>query len=544
MVLTHKTMPALPTHPSSLLVQPLAPIIKAVIIAGVFVVVALLNHNAVLSHFVLVGADSDTVWHTGLLWRGDVRLTNPPSIDNRSYFNTHFTPFLILPALASHFLPFDAIGWYAVFMGVCHGAPAAIFAACVLTFAERRGTSPWLAALFGAVGGLAFAFNPVAAQMARYPHYEVAIPGFILAAAAALALGRIGLAAIPFALALSFKQDSGLHAALLFAAIAGAVWIRTRRFAWPELSFAAIGTVYSVLGFMFAPLFMPSYQGHMVGYFVGDPPFDHWRLEEIARKVDFFAWQSAHVWAPLLFMVAVAALRRDLALAVGTLAVTPWFILIVCFANFITVWALGFHYPFPALIAYGWPTILALYRLGPRRFTGDTRFLVLVQAVVLALAFMPKLGTHFAPTYSGPRYSNIHYRLTLEALAIDRHRDFLQALRSGYTQLGRVRAAMSMTAMAPRIIDRTEWIEEIIRPDDPALQQIDTILLLDAATACPEAEHVIRIARLPFEYRVPGTRIVMLSRRTLEQMPILAPYLVTATRTRPQLCGLRELRMQ
>lgn len=539
-----RPMASSPIHTSPVICRPLSPTVKLAIVVGVFGFVALLNHNAVVNQFVVVGADSDTLWHTGLLWRGDAQLTNPPGIDNRSYFNTHFAPFFILPALASHFLPFDAMGWYALFMGVCHGASAAIFAFCALTFAERRGAVPILTAMLGALAGVAFAFTPVAAQMARYPHYEVAIPGLILATAAALALGRTGMAAVPFVLALSFKQDTGLHAALLFATIAGATWIRTRRFAWPELSFAAIGTAYAIFGFLFAPLFMPSYQGHMVGYFVGDPPFGHWRLDEIARKVDFFAWQSAHVWAPLLLMAAVATLRRDLALAVGTLAVTPWFVLVVCFANFITVWALGFHYPFPALIAYGWPTILALYRLGPRHFAGDTRFLALLQIAVLALAFVPKLGTQFPPGYSRPRFANIHYHVTPEAQAIARHRDFVQALHDGYPQLGRVRAAIAVTAMAPRVIDRNEWIEEIKRPDDPAIGLIDTILFLDAAMACPEVERVIRTARLPFEYRVPGTRIVVLSRRTLAQMPILAPHLVAAIRTRPEHCGLRELKMQ
>ncbi len=530
----------MPSSPAPLRSVP--PLVRIGVIVGVFAVVALLNHNAVLNQFFVVGADSDTTWHTGLLWRGDITLRNPMSIDERSYFSTHFAPFFILPAMASHFLPFDAFGWYALFMAVCHGVPAAIFASCVFAFAERSGVSPRSAIMLAAAGGLAFAFTPVAAQMVRYPHYEVAIPGLILATAAALALGRIGMAAAVFALVLTFKQDAGLHAALLLGCIAAAVWIRTRRFAWPELSFAAIGTAYAAFGFLFAPLFMPVYQGHMVGYFIGDPPFAHWRIDEIARKIDFFAWHSAHVWAPLLFMAVVAAVRRDVALAVGTLAVLPWFVLVVCFANFFTVWVLSFHYAFPALIAYGWPTVLALYRLGPRRFPGDTRFLMLVQAAVLALAFTPKLGTH--PGIAHSRYAHVHYHLKPEARAIDAHREFIQALQDGYTQLGRVRSAMAITALLPRTIDRREWIEEIDRPDDPAIRQIDTILLLDASLSCPTVERVIRLARLPFEYRVPGTRIVVLSRRTLEQMPIVAKHLVTAIRTRPGFCALPELGQQ
>lgn len=509
-----------------------------VVTAAVFVLASLLNHNAVLNHFLRFGADSDTLWHTGLFWLGDLRLTNPPSIDNRSYFGTHFTPFLILPGLVSRFLPFDAMEWYALVIGACHGTTAAVLAAAIGALTRRLAIAPWTGAALALLGGLAMTLNAVAAQLARTPHYEVLAPGLILATTLALALERRKLAALAFVVLLSLKQDAGLHAALLLMAFVAATWWTERRLLRAELVFAAAGVAYAVFGFAFAPLFLSYYQGHMVGYFVGDPPFAHWRLDVIATKVDYFAWQSAHVWGPMLASFAYAAVRRDLGAAIGAVAVLPWFVATVCLTNYLTVWALAFHYVYPALIMIGWPAVLGLYRIGPRHLTGATRGLLALQAAVLALAFLPKFGTHL--DFYFPRHRSVRYDISREARAIDDVRAFMAALRTHRDELGKLRANVMLISLAPHDFVRGHWIDDI-KPGDPVIGAIDTIAFLEGSWGCPTVNGVAQATNLPFAYHVPRTRIVVLTRRRPEQMPNLLALLEPARRTRPAFCSLAEL---
>lgn len=518
-------------HGAGLDLTPLVPIV-------VFTIVAWLNHTAVLNHFLRFGADSDTLWHTGLFWLGDFRLTNPPSIDNRSYFGTHFTPFLIVPGLVSRFLPFDAIAWYAIVIGTCHGVTAAVLAAAVIGLSRRLGHAPWIGTGAAMVGGIAMSLNAVAVQLIQTPHYEILVPGLVLATAMALALARYRLAVLAFVVLLSLKQDAGLHASLLLLTLVAGTWLTERRLLRPELGFAAAGIAYGIFGFAFAPMFLSYYQGHMVGYFIGNPPFAHWRLDEIATKVNFFAWQSGHVWAPLLASIVFAAVRRDLALALASIAVLPWFVATVCFTDYLTVWVLAFHYVFPALIAIGWPAVLGLYRSGPRRLAGSMRGLLAIQAIVLALAFLPKFGTHLDFYFS--RYRYVRYDVARETRDIDAARAFLTTMRNHRAELGRLRANVPLISLAPHDFVRRDWIEGMT-PQDVAIPTIDTIVFLEASMRCDTVNGLARATALPREYQVPGTRIVVRTRLSPEQMPSFMPHLTKAVQPRLRYCQLKEL---
>ncbi len=516
-----------------------ADLVRLATIVAAAAICMVLTRNVVLNHLYVIGSSSDTAWHAGLIWRGNWWLQDAPSMGTRSYFGTHFAPFLILPTLVTHLLWIDAGPWTAWFIGLCYGASALIVGSAMMTFFERRLYRPALVVLLVVAGTVTTFVSPVGIQMAATPHYEILIPSLVIGVAAALALDHRFIAAGLAVVLLSTKEDAGFHLAALLVVYAAAIWIRERRVLGPELTFAAIAIAYSAFAFSFAPFFMPYYQGHMVGYFIGNPPFGHWRLDLIARKVDYFFWQNTYVWGPMMLLALAAARRRDLGIAVGAIAVLPWFVLTVCFASYETVWVLGYHYAFPAMIAIAWPTVLGLYRTGPRGFAGGTRWFLWLQAGTLALAFLPKLGEHLP--YYNSRYYGISFTLGDEVRAVETHAQFVRALHAGHGELGRTFQNLPVTALAPRVLPRRNWIEDLKR-DDPRIRIADTIILFEGGWACPAEESNIRLAALPYEYRVPGTRITLLSRKTLAELPTFAPLLVEAKRRTQTYCSFGSVR--
>jgi hypothetical protein len=501
----------------------------ALVLAG-FVI----HRNATANHYYFIGSNLDANWFAGMLWRGDWMMPGGPSVDSYSTYGHHFVPFLAPFTVLSHFMYGDAVSWFADMMGLWHGFINGVFAWTVARAARDRGLSPTASAALVAVFGLAFLTSPQQASFVASPHYQILIPAFIVASIVALGAGARGWAIVWFVCLLLVREDDGLHAATFFAPLALLGRWQTGR--WPriEVTFAIVGVIYSAIAFPLGP-WLADFDGRSIDVSLrGNPPWAHVNLLQIAFRVDQFAWQVGHVWAPLLVVLGAAWWRRDALLAVGPVATFPWLFSHLIAGNYPPAYLFSYHYLFPFVAALMWPAIVVVLRTGPRAWAGSPRGLLLVQAIALAASYMPMLGSD--KLYYGPRWAGVHYRLTDDARNAPRYQAFMHALVWSRHELGRLAMEPNLTSYAPREMSRALWYDAALwRGETP--KALESIALLDMPWCDAPFLQLIKEADMPHEYWVPGTRLVLLSRKPLAELPSFAPMLKEMPRRDREFCG-------
>jgi len=498
----------------------------------VFVVTTLLYHNAVLNHFYAYGSGTDPFWFAGVMWHGDLALHGPPGIDERSFFTVHLSPLLMLPALLSHVLPFDLQQWLALVLGVMHGFTSAALTWCVCkAFGQDQN---WKTQAMAIAVGAAYAGCALQAEFMGLPHYEIVIPGLMIAFMAALALRRQVAAIVFFVLALSAREDVGLHVFAFLATLVTLVRWRDGYWLQPELRFGIAALVASLLLMVVVPQFIPEHQSLFHEHYVGDPPFAQLTWQNVQTRLQFFALQSGHIWGPPLALLVAAILRRDPLTAVGGLAVLPWIALHTLFGIHLTVWTMGFYYAFPVLAAMAWPSLLRLYRTKPAMVESNDRGWLWLQLVVVLLASLPMFGKDL-PMY-GSRYAFFSFSSPSSLARLEAYEQFQQLLPTGRPALGNVVANLAAVALDPFTLKRSEWLEALPVEDANALAKIDTILLFAAPYSCPGIDQLLARLRLPFAWEVPGTRIKLFTRKTPEELATFSQVLVRSA-SRENHCG-------
>lgn len=493
-------------------------------VALVGLISAWLYCNAYLNHFYEFGASADSLWYLGLLWQGDWTLPNPPGIDGRSYFTVHSMPMLIPFTLLSHFLPFGPIEWLAIVFGLLHGFVNGTAAWGFARAGQLLGVRPALAGALATAMGLALALSPVQAQFVSMPHPEIIIPGLLTAFLMALAVGRTRVAGLLFVLLLMTREDAGLHAALF---LAGPIWMLRRQTGrWPtaETNYAIAGIAVTFLLILILGS-LPEAQNMGMRNYIGEPAFAHVTGEAVASHLQYFGMQSAHLWAPLLLMLLAACWQRSLWLACGALAVVPWLLFNLVLGQPVPTWLLAYYYVFPVLAALLWPSICILYATGPsaaRRATVSKGLLGL-QILVLALSYLPTFSSSMP--WNLQRYADVRYTLSEEAGNRAAYAAFTRALLYGHDELGRLVGNYAVLAMAPRTLGYEELIEPYVnrpRAERPAL---DSVVFFERPYTCNAVSAAWLENDLPFRYEVVGTRLVLLTRKRLDELPSFAPLL-------------------
>lgn len=503
----------------------------------VFAITWLLYRDATLNHFYEMGAGSDPMWFSGMLWHGDLWLTSPRGMGPDTYYNAHLTPLLVLPALASHFFEFDSVGWYAVVIGAFHAFTTAGLTWLVSRSARATWSRPiWAELLAGAIG-IAFALSGAQAQYLTLPHHEIIIPGLLTALLSACALRSYRWAGFWLASVILAREDGGLHAFLILGVVVLLIRWRERRWLKNEAVLAIVALAGGLAAFALMRVIAPRPVGYFFSTYIGDPAFA--QLHDLGPRAWYFICQNGHVWAPLALMALASALQRDLLLAAGPLAIMPWLLTQVFLGLPHGTWTLAFHYAFPLLFAVSWPTLHALYRRAqpcapsPRgdRWRGHWWVLQLLTVVCL---YMPTLSTTIPD--SGSRYRFMQFSLTTATGGADAVQSFRRVLAAGRGELGRVAASLGVIGLAPEMFDRSEWLELLPASSaKPAPANLDTILLWDGRYICPEANALIAATGWSHVFELIGTRVVVISRRPLEDLPSFAPFLVRRS-PRPQYC--------
>jgi hypothetical protein len=289
--------------------------------------VFLANYLAVRNHFYVSGPYlldagwlSDLVYHNGVFPKNAAVLSR-----GREFFGDHLAPILSVGSLLSYLYPGDRVDWYCVFQG-CIFAPLALVPALTVPRAARGSLEQALGV--GAVA-LAFAFSGQVLSCAGYPHFEITVSAGVCVMLAALAAGRVPLAWVGLALAVSGREDGGFHAALLLAAVL-ACDLTKRPFPVPRrttLTLLAVALTASIVGgvlqrrvFHGGSLFTIMYSG--------DPPYAHMRVPGVwSKRLTAFYETSQFVWWPFLLTGVIAAVKRDARYLLGWLVELPWLLL-------------------------------------------------------------------------------------------------------------------------------------------------------------------------------------------------------------------------
>jgi hypothetical protein len=487
----------------------------------VAIAAALAYANATLNHFFVFGAMSDSLWFAGLFWHIDLWMTNPQSLDDRSYYATHFSPFLYIPGLLSRLVPTDPITYFAAANGVLHGMASAAFAGTVALAARRAALGATAAVLVCLATGVVLIALPLQFLFLILPHFEIVLPALLIAFLAALADDRDRLAAVLFVALLSVREDAGLHAAMFLLAWAGAQRLDGAQVDRRLLGFAACGVLWSIVAFALGPIIAGAKQDIVRGLYLGDPLFAHMAPERILERVLSFARQRTELWWPLAVIALVAAWWRDARLAAGVAAVIPWIGLNVGFGAHPANSMLAFYYAFPLLVAFAWPSLRLL--MAPQA-PGALRRLGALQAAVLLAGFAPGLGPDGPEWGSRWPYAAI---LDLEGLRQRPHYvAFAEAFRRHRATLGDFVATGDVIGLAPDDMPRQRWAEEVDRADTARIASIDTLMIFEWPGGCVPDARLRESLELPSSFEVVGTRVVIFTRRPVAELAAWGGMLV------------------
>jgi hypothetical protein len=469
-----------------------APVRILAAFAFVFAVPFVLFYRLILSHFYTTGSFLLDSGLLAALMYHNPALAVPESLNGGSFFASHVAPILVVVSAVSEWLPVSMPAMFAGFVGVCHGLlGVGMLWLLVSGFGMRRSGGLLLSAL----ASCGFAFNGLAIDIARYPHFETFGAACLLLFFVAVVLEHWPAAVASFVLAIATREDVGLHAfGFLSVWIAlnlwrGVPWRGSVRLAW----FAAVGLGYAVAVILAQHVAFPGTSSFMRVY-VGDPPFRHLTAELLLTRLAGWGWLHSCIILPALVALVWSVRARNPYMMIGYVACVPWALLQLCAASDLAGWMVG-YYAYPFLIAMAWPWIGLLIRArqegaGPVwRMPEAARVLGMV-----ALSLLP-IGQSYDPGHIALPRAFLGGATAAQRAATDRAVAAIVAARPG---LGRLVVDNSVAALRPFDFPRSEvagWAPE------PA----DTVVFMAQGF---DAERLRAVARgLPVVYRVGGSGV-------------------------------------
>jgi hypothetical protein len=467
-----------------------------------------LFYNLILYHlYIQGGLFLDTGLLASLMWRIGPSLAVPLWwYGEPSYFAVHVAPLMLLLSGVSEVLPITMPQMFACFVGTCHGLLAlAIFALLVSDDVVRSG----LALLLAVLASIGFASTGLALAIALFPHFELFGAACVLLSFAALAHERWTVAAICFVLALSTREDIGLHAFIFLSVWAAANW--WRGVPWPRnrgiVRFAFAGLLYSVVVLVAQHWVFPA-QSTFDKIYVGDPPFAHVSWQRLATRLQ--GWAEVHtssIALPAVGVVVWAFLTRDPVVVLGYVACIPWAVLQLFSVSDFSGVMLG-YYAYPFLVAIAWPLIAGLIRHQQQPVRpGIPGAPIFGMLALVALGLLP-VGQLYNPAHIPLPKAFFFPPSAAERTRTDRA---VAALAAAPPALGRLQVDSSVAALQPLAFARRD-IALFGREPANTLAYFQDGMLAAALSAR---------GNLPGRYHVPGTAIRIDSDRSLEAMQSL-----------------------
>lgn len=359
--------------------------IKPLTICGLLLgaIVFALHYNYIVNHFLVHGAYLlDSGFFAGLVYHNPT-LQNPLAVMNGSYYSIHFSPILSIFSLFSYLLPVPLPFYYALTQGLIFAGVTAGAYACLQGFFPER-TSKCLLALSALT--LLFSCNGILLASAAFPHFEAVYAAFALLFFAALAADRPALSWVFFVLVVLVREDTGFHLFGYLSMLFLVTWLE------PELArYRRLLGLFAILSFMSSigalamqrVFFASEGESSLSKAFLGDPIFSHLNGDFLKDRFARLWSERAYVWFPWLLCLPGALALRSWRLAVGFIAVLPWFLFCALAVND-TVGSLFSYYAFPFLVSLVWPSVC--YSLGPQN-PAKRKGLLSLQILMLLSSF-------------------------------------------------------------------------------------------------------------------------------------------------------------
>jgi hypothetical protein len=466
----------------------------------VFAIPLILFARLILFHFYVRGSfllDSGLL--ASLMWHSAPNLPLPASLGGLSYFAFHVAPVLLAISAVSRVLPLSMAELFAAVTGLSHALLAlAMFWLLVQGHGMRRGAPLALAAL----ASCAFAFNGLALSIARYPHFEIFGAACLLLFLVALVLKRRAIATACLLLALTTREDIGLHALGFLTLWLALNWYRGER--GPQsrwiAGFALVALAWSATAVLLQHRAFPDASA-FVRVYLGNPPLAHVDAKLVTTRL--FGWLMLH--AAILLPAAATSIwavrARDPFIALGYLACLPWALLNLLAVSDMAGWMVG-YYAYPFLIAIAWPLLAGVVSgvradLGPPSWHGYGPALIVLSLVALSL--LP-LGHDYDPGRITVPDAFLHAPPAEQRAATDRAIVEIAAARPS---LGRIVVDNSVAALLPFAFARTEVAGWEDAPADTA------VFLSDGFDAIKMRD----FPGLPNHFAIPGTTIRLRTNR-------------------------------
>jgi hypothetical protein len=324
--------------------------------AFIFVTLYSLYFTYNLGYFYNTGAAVyDPGWFAWLARHGNHWPLPNPAVIGGDFLAAHFSPIFLFTSFLSKLVPLlPAVIWFSVIFSLW--LPLLVCGIFVLLGNVLPET------ILGRVAAaVLLALSGLSLSMFSFPHIESFIEPLLLLTLALLLGGagalRLVLAVICFGLMLSVREDAGLHAFLVLAALGVLSWRKSGRVPAQLVAFAIFGVAYSAVAVLIQTKLIPQ-GGHAFSrVYLGSPPFAHLTRSFLITRGAFWTLARLYIFLPLALLLLSAIRHRELALLLGFAIAVPWlalsFVAISPFAG--GLWG---YYCFPLAIPCLWPTIL------------------------------------------------------------------------------------------------------------------------------------------------------------------------------------------
>jgi len=419
----------------------------------------ILNHFYARTPYLL-----DSGWFAALVHRAGFIQVNPDVACDyaRTYWGVHVSPFLSFFSLASYAFPLERIDWYAVFQGAVFAPLGCVWYLVASRSAPARG---WAHLAVSTAAALAFAFGAQVLFCVPYPHFEIAIAAWICVLLASLATGRKFLADVAFVLALSVREDAGLHTGL---ALLPLWWIARRRDGAaieprPVLRLAAGAFAWSVVAVAIQKLGFPA-PGLFRTEYLGQPAFAHINLGLVIERLRYLVEHHSFMVIPFAAAASLATWRRDAGYLLGYLGALPWFLV-----NLLAHQEQKGHFDaytgFPFIVSAFWT-----YLYGALLVPTGQRFRPLVfESMVGAASIAATVA--FAMSFPGMLPSIARDMVDTSATRRDLVRTFAERMQSRRSDFGRVLIDDAVGAVATDAFHFSDYYLHYV----PGAKDVDAI---------------------------------------------------------------------
>jgi len=335
--------------------------IKYILFICCFLIPTVLFTNYVINHFYLYGSGvRDVGWFTFLMTNSLEWPISNPDLIGGSYLKVHFSLFFYVSSFLHKYVLFSLPSpvYYALFIGSMYGViSVAVFIAGLSIIKQNKALALILLSLIS----ILTSFNGAALGLIGFPHFEIAIPAFILLFVSLYFTGRIKLSYVALFGLLLIREDAGLHLFGLISIIILSQIIHNKSIKKIDFRLLTIGIIALLVGvtmiYIQKVYFNSGYT--LKAVFLGSPAFAHVNSEFINLRMDFIVNNRLYLYVPIISTLIFSIFYRNIFLLSAMVSIIPWSLLLF-FAISIMPNSFSNYYAFPFILMLSWPLMASI----------------------------------------------------------------------------------------------------------------------------------------------------------------------------------------